>query len=76
MNKITEEQIENTVDNAINKVTDGIWDVFDNIYNGFEKVIEENPKLKGGKMPCTIMATSVHICTRILKETLKDLLCE
>lgn len=77
MSKVTEEQIENVVNKAGDKITKGVLDSFVQILDYYHRCFEnENHQISIKEICLTILTTEIVNCTNIMKETLKDLLCE
>lgn len=76
MNKITEEQIEDIVDNAVNTKIKDISVMLAESCTYYINLANECPKTKGNEVNLAVLTTGVVKCAEILKESLKELLCE
>lgn len=76
MKNITEEQIENAVNKVVNTTIKDVSDTLTESCTYYINSANECPEMKGKEVNLAVLTTGIVKCTQILKETLKELLCE
>ncbi|MCM1500114.1 MAG: hypothetical protein NC124_16750 [Clostridium sp.] len=76
MNRITDKQIESAVNKACDKIVEGVLDMFVQSLDHYRKYENENKELGIKEISLAILTTEIANCAKMLKETLKELLCE
>lgn len=70
------EQINETVDEVVSRLTPHIYYVFQEKCNRCEKALETNPNMEVSKESLAALYSSIAICVEIIKESLLELLCD
>lgn len=74
--KITEERIEEVVNNAFIKATKGISLEFANNIENCMEAFEEHKEAQGAEIPVGAMITAQNVCLDMVKIALKELFCD
>lgn len=76
MEKLTTEQINAIVDKAAELASENIVDNFISLCEYYAKGTEQYPKTRGVEPYFAAISTAQMACASVVKETLKNLLCD
>lgn len=76
MNKITEEQIEDSINKAVNITIKDVSNMLAESCTYYINSANECPEMKGNVINLAVLTTGIVKCAEIFKETLKELFCE
>lgn len=76
MNNITEEQIENVVNSAVDTTIKNTTEMLAESCIYYVNSANECPEIKGNEINLAMFTTGIVKCAEILKDSLKELLCK